>query len=97
MLMFRHRIPAIAAVTVLVSSCTVIHAQGMPSGTITDPAGAAVSGCVVQLESSEGAILQEMVSDAAGKFHLTAVAAGPYFLEIAAPLHRSPSICACRE
>lgn len=83
MLTFRQCLPGMAAVAVVVCSSAVIHAQAVPSGTITDPVGAAVRGCVVQLESTEGAILEETVSDAGGKFHLAAVAPGQYFLEIA--------------
>lgn len=54
----------------------------MPSGISTNPARAAVSDCVVQLESSDGVILQQTVSMPVEGSTLRLSARDQYFLEI---------------
>jgi len=71
-----------AAAAFLVRSLAVVHVPRMLSGITTYPAGTAVSDCVVQLESSDGVILQETVSMPVEGSTLRLSARGQYFLEI---------------
>lgn len=55
------------------------------SGSVTDPSGAAIHGALVTLRPADGAGVHSTRADAAGRFTLSALPAGSYALEIAAP------------
>ncbi len=68
----------------LLWSVAAVWGQGAPAGLITDPAGASVPGCTLQLQSKSGVIVQETISDATGHFRLQSVPPGEYEIFIAA-------------
>src|ERR1035437_8082572 len=58
--------------------------QNSANGTVFDPNGAAVAGCILRLESSAGAVLQQTLTDERGHYRLPIGAEGDYVL-IASP------------
>lgn len=77
-----HRIAYVVWITAIFPFAA--GAQTTTAGTVSDPSGATVPGCVLQLESIEGAVLQQVVSDASGRFHLGAKLPGDYVLVVPA-------------
>jgi hypothetical protein len=61
-----------------------VSAQAAPSGIVTDPTGARVRDCIMQLESEAGIVLHRAVSDSSGRFQMSNVPPGDYILRIAA-------------
>jgi hypothetical protein len=68
---------------VLLWHFAVAQSQIAPAGIVRDPAGASVQGCTLQLVSSNGVVLQEVVSDESGHFHLQPVPSGDYEIVVA--------------
>src|ERR1700730_379420 len=94
---------ALAAFAALIWSPVATYAQNIPSGMVTDPGGARVRGCVIQLESQTGAVLQDTSTDSSGQFHLSAVPPGDYqlvmeadhgFAEVRIPVHVTKDLLA---
>ena len=61
------------------------------AGSVTDPAGAVIPGATVTLRQLDGGSSRDVTTDANGQFKLTAVPAGRYELQIAAPGFRTSS------
>jgi hypothetical protein len=62
-----------------------LHAQvlyGSLVGTVTDSSGAALPGATVTIEQTETKLSRELVSDAAGAYHFTAVPSGTYTISV---------------
>ncbi len=62
-----------------------LHAQvlyGSIVGTVTDSSGAALPGATVTIEQTETKLTRELVTDAAGIYHFTAVPGGTYTVSV---------------
>jgi len=64
---------------------TAVRAQTPIEGFIRDNAGNIVAGASVSLKRAEGTVVQQITSDAIGKFRFAAVEAGAYTLRTEAP------------
>jgi iron complex outermembrane receptor protein len=73
-----------AAVLFAAGACLFASSTATVSGTVTDPAGAAVSGASVSLHQVAGSALLVANSDATGHFSFTNVAPGEYLLDASA-------------
>jgi hypothetical protein len=62
-------------------------AQTAVEGVLRDASGKAVSGASVTLRRAEGSVVQQVTSDASGRFRFAAVEAGAYTLKAEAPGH----------
>jgi hypothetical protein len=51
-------------------------------GNVTDSTGAAVPGATVTIEQTETKLTRELVADAAGAYHFTAVPSGTYSVTV---------------
>jgi hypothetical protein len=69
----------------LLSSLSFAGDAGIVSGTIVDPTGAVVPAAVVVLRNSATGSQQTCTTDAAGQYAFSALPAGHYQIEIAAP------------
>ena len=56
---------------------------GSITGNVTDSTGAAVPGATVTIEQTETKLTRELVTDAAGTYHFTAVPSGTYTISVA--------------
>jgi hypothetical protein len=56
---------------------------GSITGNIVDSSGAALPGATVKIEQAETKLTRELVTDAAGAYHFTAVPAGTYTVSVA--------------
>lgn len=74
----------IGLVLLLLLGCVHIFAQVSLTGSVVDPSGATVPDVDINLKAANGAVLQHVVADAAGKFHLQQVSPGHYVLEVPA-------------
>ena len=75
----------ISAVLVAFLAGTVADAQvlyGSIVGNVTDSTGAAVPGATVTIEQAETKLTRELVTDAAGAYHFTAVPSGTYTVTV---------------
>ena len=75
----------ISAVLVAFLAGTVADAQvlyGSIVGNVTDSTGAAVPGATVTIEQAETKLTRELVADAAGAYHFTAVPSGTYSVTV---------------
>ena len=75
----------ISAVLVAFLAGTVADAQvlyGSIVGNVTDSTGAAVPGATVTIEQAETKLTRELVTDAAGAYHFTAVPSGTYSVTV---------------
>ena len=75
----------ISAVLVAFLAGTVADAQvlyGSLVGNVTDSTGAAVPGATVTIEQAETKLTRELVADAAGAYHFTAVPSGTYTVTV---------------
>lgn len=70
------------AALLLVLGGGLAFAQNSASGTVVDATGAAVQGCVLELETPDGAVIQQTRSDAQGQYRFRATAPGEYRLAI---------------
>src|SRR4051812_14286506 len=62
-----------------------LHAQvlyGSIVGSVTDASGAAMPGAAVTIEQTETKLTRELVTDAAGAYHFTAVPSGTYTVSV---------------
>jgi hypothetical protein len=81
----RVRVLASLAFVVLLTMAPSAHAQvlyGSIVGTVTDSTGATVPGATVTIEQSETKLTRELVTDASGVYHFTAVPSGTYTISI---------------
>ena len=75
----------VSAVLVAFLAGTVADAQvlyGSIVGNVTDSTGAAVPGATVTIEQAETKLTRELVADAAGAYHFTAVPSGTYSVTV---------------
>ncbi len=75
----------ISAVLVAFLAGAVADAQvlyGSIVGNVTDSTGAAVPGATVTIEQAETKLTRELVADAAGAYHFTAVPSGTYSVTV---------------
>ena len=68
---------------VLPASLAAQVLYGSIVGNVSDGTGAAVPGATVTIEQSETKLTRELVTDAAGVFHFTAVPSGTYMVSVA--------------
>src|SRR5579872_6206390 len=68
-----------------VSACFGQQITGSITGTVTDPAGASISGATGKLTNTETGLLQNATTDAAGNFRFLLLPPGNYSLQISAP------------
>ncbi len=75
----------------IVLSPSIIFAQTTVDGAVHDNSGVPIANASISLQRQDGAKVQETTTDANGKFRLTALEAGAYFLQVQAanyyPLH----------
>ena len=64
------------------SACFGQQITGSITGTVTDPAGAAISGATAKLTNTETGLLQNATSDGAGNFRFLLLPPGNYSLQI---------------
>src|SRR5688572_33475476 len=67
---------AVALALAPAASAQVLY--GSIVGNVTDSTGAAVPGATVTIEQTETKLTRELVTDAAGAYHFTAVPSGTY-------------------
>ena len=83
------RVPALAsmlfAVFVMTLAAPMAHAQvlyGSIVGSVSDASGATLPGATVTIEQAETKLTRELVTDASGIYHFTAVPSGTYTISI---------------
>ena len=84
------RCPRSVLVPVVLAACIAaaspsIHAQvlyGSITGNVVDSSGAALPGATVKIEQTETKLTRELVTDAGGAYHFTAVPSGTYTISI---------------
>ena len=67
-----------------VSTCLGQQITGSVTGTVTDPAGASISGATAKLTNTETGLIQNGTSDSAGNFRFLLLPPGNYSLQISA-------------
>jgi hypothetical protein len=78
-------VPAVLAACIAAASPST-HAQvlyGSITGNVVDSSGAALPGATVKIEQTETKLTRELVTDAGGAYHFTAVPSGTYTISIA--------------
>ena len=74
-----------ALLVALAAAVPAAHAQvlyGSIVGNVTDSTGAAVPGATVTIEQTETKLKRELVTDAGGAYHFTAVPSGTYTISV---------------
>jgi hypothetical protein len=72
----------LAALLICAPAATAQVLYGSLVGNVTDSTGAAVPGATVTIEQSETKFKREVVTDAAGAYHFTAVPSGTYTVKV---------------
>ena len=78
-------VTALVLFLTLGGSAALLEAQvlyGSIVGNVTDSTGAAVPGATVTIEQTETKLKRELVADAAGAYHFTAVPSGTYTITV---------------
>jgi hypothetical protein len=81
----RRRSAVAAVLAAFLASASPLAAQvlyGSIIGTVTDSTGAGVPGATVTIEQAETKLSRELVTDASGGYHFTAVPSGTYTISI---------------
>src|SRR3954466_2525087 len=82
------RVRAVSSVILIVACALVarpLHAQvlyGSIVGSVTNGSGAALPGATVTIEQTETKLTRELITDANGVYHFTAVPSGTYTVSI---------------
>ena len=82
------RVRAVCSVIFVIACAFVaqpLHAQvlyGSIVGSVTDASGAAMPGATVTIEQTETKLTRELVTDASGAYHFTAVPSGTYTVSV---------------
>ena len=87
LIVLRHSgaLPIFTTLAALIMTASIAHAQvlyGSIVGAVTDSTGATLPGATVTIEQSETKLTRELVSDAAGAYHFTAVPTGTYTISV---------------